>query len=127
MNPHKSIDDIIDRLGAESVAQLVAFHPRLTDHLIALLKYKVSNPNRYFMQALANLEDDFSVDSLLRVIHQQDESIAFLSHQLVHYDSLSKKYDKLATKVDFLKRQNKRLLDRNNNLVSGVHKSKNHR
>lgn len=79
----------------------------------------------FFLQCLADLECDFNIDVLLRTIHQQDEFIAYLVHQLQSYDSLCKKHEKILKRNDFLRRQNARLLQRNKDLVENVYKTKN--
>ncbi len=111
-----NVDDFITELLSS---------PLVYDRLVERLKYHMSHPNRFFFEALHSLEDDTDIMTLLRVIHRQDESIAYLSHQLVGYDSMVAKYDKLSIKVLSLKRQNKRLLDRNKELTDRVYRSKN--
>ena len=102
-------------------------HPWLRARLDDRLKYLYRNPNRYFLDALESIEDNYELSDLMRVISQQDQDIQYLLHQLQHYDKIVDKYEKLLKKIDFLKRQNKRLLNRNNNLADRVYKSKDDR
>ena len=119
----------IDTDLPEHVDQLIDFlfsDPVIYDRLVERVKYRITTPNRRCLEAIECLEDG-EIDNLIRTIHQQDEDIIFLSHQLRGYDSFIQKYDRLAVKVDYLKRQNKRLLDRNKTLVKNVYKSKDNR
>ena len=101
--------------------------PAIKSYLDDLMKYRYRQPNRYFLEALSDLESDFDHKTLLRVIHQQDEDIAFLSRRLDSYVSMLSKHESLVRKVDWLKRQNKRLVSRNKDLVDRVYKSTNNR
>lgn len=92
----------------------------------AIYKLCMDKPT-FFLQALADLEDDYNLDNALRIIHQQDVFISYLVHQLQGYDSLLQKHEKLLKRCDFLRKQNKRLLQRNKDLVDNVYKPKNHR
>lgn len=116
----------IDTDLPDHVDQLIDFlfsDPVIYDRLVERVKYRISTPNRRCLEAIERLQDG-EIDNLIRTIHQQDEDIIFLSHQLRGYDSFIKKYDRLAVKVDFLKRQNQRLIQRNKTLVNHVYKSK---
>lgn len=119
----------IDTDLPDHIDQLIDFmfsDPVIYDRLVARVKYRITTPNRRCLECIESLQDG-EIDNLIRIIHQQDEDIIFLSHQLSGYDSLIKKYDRLVIKVDWLKRQNKRLVERNKTLVSNVYKSKNNR
>ena len=119
----------IDTDLPDHVDQLIDFlfsDPVIYDRLVARVKHRITTPNRRCLEAIERLQDG-EIDNLIRTIHQQDEDIIFLSHQLSGYDSFIKKYDRLVIKVDWLKRQNKRLVVRNKTLVSNVYKSKNNR
>ena len=119
----------IDTDLPDYVDQLIDFlfsDPVIYDRLVVRVKHRITTPNRRCLEAIERLQDG-EIDNLIRTIHQQDEDIIFLSHQLSCYDSFIKKYDRLVIKVDWLKRQNKRLIERNQTLVSNVYKSKNNR
>lgn len=119
----------IDTDLPDHVDQLIDFlfsDPVIYDRLVERVKHRITTPNRRCLEAIERLQDGV-IDNLIRTIHQQDEDIIFLSHQLAAYDSFIKKYDRLVIKVDWLKRQNKRLVERNKTLVNNVYKSKNNR
>lgn len=119
----------IDTDLPDHVDQLIDFlfsDPDIYYRLVERVKHRITTPNRRCLEAIERLQDG-EIDNLIRIIHQQDEDIIFLSHQLSGYDSFIKKYDRLVIKVDWLKRQNKRLVERNKTLVSNVYKSKNNR
>ena len=120
---------IIDTDLPDHVDHLIDFlfsDPVICDRLVERVKYRITTPNRRCLEVIERLQDG-EIDNLIRTIHQQDEDIIFLSHQLRGYDSFIKKYDRLVIKVDYLKRQNKRLLERNKTLVNNVYKSKDNR
>lgn len=119
----------IDTDLPDHVDQLIDFlfsDPVIYDRLVERVKHRITTPNRRFLEVIERLQDG-EIDNLIRTIHQQDEDIIFLSHQLSGYDSFIKKYDRLVIKVDWLKRQNKRLVERNKTLTANVYKSKNNR
>ena len=113
-----AVDTFIDFFRSDS---------RTSPRFDEVLRYQYRQPNRYFLDSLVALEDDFDASTLLRVIHQQDQDIAYLSHQLSRMDSYVSRFEKFAKKIDYLKRQNKRLLERNKELVDVLYKSKNNR
>lgn len=99
--------------------------PEASKRFDEVLRYQYRQPNRYFLDSLVSLEDDFDASTLLRIIHQQDQDISYLSHQLSRMDSYVSKFEKFVKKIDYLKRQNKRLLERNKELVDALYKSEN--
>lgn len=123
--------DVSDPYSIDSNIDSLLSDPRIKNRLYERLRYNISSPGKAFYESLDQLIDDgiFSNDltPLLRRIHQLDIEVSYLSHQLVNYDSFINKYDKLAVKVDFLKRQNKRLSNRNQELIRDLHSSKNNR
>lgn len=102
-------------------------NPILRSRIYERVKFNLNTPNRYFVETLSALEDNFDIVEALRTIHQLETELSFLSHQLVNYDSFINKYDKLSVKVANLKRQNARLLERNRVLLNALSKSKNYR
>lgn len=119
----------IDTDLPDNVDQLIDFlfsDPVIYNRLVERVKYRITTPNRRCLECIEALQDG-EIDNLIRTIHQQDEDIIFLSHQLNGYDSFIKKFDRYAKKVDWLRRQNKRLVERNKVLAAHVYKSKNNR
>lgn len=123
--------DCTDLGSIDSAISLLLCNPRIKKRIYERIRYNISSPGKVFYETLDSMICDGRVTSdvtlLLRGISQLEQEVSYLSLQLVNYDSLISKYDKLAVKVDYLKRQNKRLLNRNNELVHALSLSKNNR
>lgn len=127
---HLSID-VDDPYSIDSNITSLLSEPRVKRRLFERIRYNISSPNKVFFETIDSMICDGSVlrdvTPLLRAISQLENEVSYLSHQLINYDSFITKYDKLAVKVDYLKRQNKRLSNRNLELVRALHSSKNNR
>lgn len=123
-NPHRC-DDVT--IAVDRLVDFILQNPRARLRFDERMRYNYRTPNRYFLSALASLEDNYDVESLLTTIHRQDEDIAFLSHNLARLESYVSKFETMAKKIDWLKCQNKRLVERNKELVERVYQSKDNR